>query len=41
MLRIKRSVQAQYNTQVNLMSAQMLATANKEVQVTGEDLSEF
>ena len=39
MLRIKRSVQAQYNTQVNLMSAQMLATANKEVQVTGEDLS--
>merc|ERR1719427_1475843 len=26
MLRIKRSVQAQYNTQVNFMSAQLLAT---------------
>ena len=36
MLRIKRSVQAQHNTQVNLMSAQMLATASKEVQVTGQ-----
>ena len=36
MLRIKRSVQAQYNTQVNFMSAQMLATASKEVQITGE-----
>ena len=39
MLRIKRSVQAQYNTQVNLMSAQMLAAASKDVQVTGEALS--
>lgn len=28
MLRIKRSVQAQYNTQVNFMSAQMLAAQN-------------
>jgi len=28
MLRIKRSVQAQYNTQVNFMSAQMLAAAS-------------
>lgn len=36
MLRIKRSVQAQYNTQVNFMSAQMLAAATKEVQVTGD-----
>ena len=27
MLRIKRSVQAMYNTQVNFMSAQMLAVA--------------
>ena len=36
MLRIKRSVQAQFNTQVNLMSAQMLAAASKEVQVTGQ-----
>ena len=36
MLRIKRSVQAQYNTQVNLMSAQMFATASKEMQVTGQ-----
>ena len=27
MLRIKRSVQAMYNTQVNFMSAQMLAAA--------------
>ena len=35
MLRIKRSVQAQYNTTVNLMSAQMLATAGSEVQITG------
>lgn len=35
MLRIKRSVQAQYNTQVNFMSAQMLAAATKEVQITG------
>lgn len=35
MLRIKRSVQAQYNTQVNFMSAQMLAAASKEVQVSG------
>ena len=39
MLRIKRSVQAQYNTQVNLMSAQMMAAASKEVQVTGEPAS--
>ena len=28
MLRIKRSVQAQFNTQVNFMSAQMLAAAS-------------
>lgn len=28
MLRIKRSVQATYNTQVNMMSAQMLSSAN-------------
>ena len=35
MLRIKRSVQAQYNTQVNFMSAQMLAAASKEVQISG------
>lgn len=28
MLRIKRSVQAMYNTQVNMMSAQMLSSAN-------------
>jgi pre-mRNA-splicing factor SYF1 len=41
MLRIKRSVQAQYNTQVNLMSAQMLAAASKDVQVTGESLDEM
>lgn len=27
MLRIKRSVQATYNTNVNIMSAQMLSTA--------------
>ncbi|GFR74170.1 pre-mRNA-splicing factor SYF1 [Elysia marginata] len=30
MLRIKRSVQAKYNTQVNFMSAQMLAAQNKK-----------
>jgi pre-mRNA-splicing factor SYF1 len=41
MLRIKRSVQAQYNTQVNFMSAQMLATASKEVQITGESMDEM
>ena len=29
MLRIKRSVQAMYNTQVNMMSAQMLNNANQ------------
>lgn len=28
MLRIKRSVQAMYNTQVNMMSAQMLSSAS-------------
>ena len=28
MLRIKRSIQAQFNTQVNFMSAQMLAAAS-------------
>lgn len=28
MLRIKRSIQATYNTQVNMMSAQMLSTAS-------------
>ena len=39
MLRIKRSVQAQYNTQVNLMSAQMLTTASKEVEITGQWLA--
>lgn len=32
MLRIKRSVQATYNTQVNFMSAQMLAAAAGQVQ---------
>jgi len=30
MLRIKRSVQAQYNTQINVMSAQMLAASKKD-----------
>jgi len=32
MLRIKRSVQAKYNTQVNFMSAQMLAAQNARVE---------
>lgn len=31
MLRIKRSVQAMYNTQVNMMSAQMLNNASNQV----------
>lgn len=31
MLRIKRSVQAMYNTQVNMMSAQMLNNAANQV----------
>lgn len=31
MLRIKRSVQAMYNTQVNMMSAQMLNSATNQV----------
>jgi pre-mRNA-splicing factor SYF1 len=31
MLRIKRSVQAMYNTQVNMMSAQMLNNASSQV----------
>lgn len=30
MLRIKRSVQAMYNTQVNMMSAQMLNNASNQ-----------
>jgi pre-mRNA-splicing factor SYF1 len=30
MLRVKRSVQATYNTQINLMSAQMLAASKKD-----------
>lgn len=34
MLRIKRSVQAMYNTQVNMMSAQMLNSA--AIQVSGQ-----
>ncbi|CAG0878572.1 unnamed protein product [Darwinula stevensoni] len=38
MLRIKRSVQAMYNTQVNMMSAQML-TAASAVQGTVSDLA--
>ncbi|XP_064395800.1 pre-mRNA-splicing factor SYF1-like [Halichondria panicea] len=41
MLRIKRSVQAQFNTQVNFMSAQMLASASKDVAVTGEGVDEM
>ena len=31
MLRIKRSVQAMYNTQVNMMSAQMLNSSTNQV----------
>lgn len=31
MLRIKRSVQAMYNTQVNMMSAQMLNNASNQI----------
>lgn len=31
MLRIKRSVQAMYNTQVNMMSAQMLNNAANQI----------
>lgn len=31
MLRIKRSVQAMYNTQVNMMSAQMLNNTSSQV----------
>ncbi|XP_072014500.1 LOW QUALITY PROTEIN: pre-mRNA-splicing factor SYF1-like [Amphiura filiformis] len=38
MLRIKRSVQATYNTQVNFMSAQMLA-ASKQPSATTSDLA--
>lgn len=39
MLRIKRSVQATYNTQVNMMSAQMLAAAaaNAEAAAPAQD----
>lgn len=33
MLRIKRSVQAMYNTQVNMMSAQMLNNAANQLEV--------
>jgi len=36
MLRIKRSVQAKYNTQVNFMSAQMLATKSSTAQPPDE-----
>jgi pre-mRNA-splicing factor SYF1 len=31
MLRIKRSVQAMYNTQVNMMSAQMLNNSTNQI----------
>ena len=44
MLRIKRSVQATYNTQVNFMSAQMLAAQTSQEgdgQVPGESKNEF
>ena len=40
MLRIKRSVQAMYNTQVNFMSAQMLAAAGAKGDNAG-DISVF
>ncbi|KAI6227241.1 hypothetical protein M3Y95_00705900 [Aphelenchoides besseyi] len=36
MLRVKRSVQASYNTNVNYMSAQMLATIGGKAEVAGE-----
>ena len=36
MLRIKRSVQATYNTNVNFMSAQMLATIGGKAEMAGE-----
>lgn len=41
MLRIKRSVQAQCNTQVNFMSAQMVTAASKDINVSGESLDEM
>src|SRR5262245_22166845 len=36
MLRIRRSVQATYNTNVNYMSAQMLATLGGRAEMAGE-----
>lgn len=36
MLRVKRSVQATYNTNVNYMSAQMLATIGGKAEMAGE-----
>jgi pre-mRNA-splicing factor SYF1 len=36
MLRVKRSVQATYNTNVNYMSAQMLASIGGQAEVAGE-----
>ena len=36
MLRVKRSVQATYNTNVNYMSAQMLATLGGRAEMAGE-----
>ncbi|KAL5483850.1 hypothetical protein EMCRGX_G020266 [Ephydatia muelleri] len=41
MLRIKRSVQAQFNTQVNFTSTQMLATAANELQASGGNVDEM
>lgn len=41
MLRIKRSVQATYNTQVNFMSAQMLAAQNKKQEGNAEPEDEM
>ena len=39
MLRIKRSVQAKYNTQVNMMSAQMLNSATNQTSASIDAMS--